>query len=232
MTFKKIAIIVAMEKELNLLLPMLSDRKCVEIDGYAFHTGVSNNTGIIAMKSGIGKVNAALATLALIENFQPDLVISTGVAGGTGAGAGILDIVVADRVAFHDVWCGPGTEWGQAAGFPKFFTSDSRVTTLPALTESDCVHHGLICSGDFFVSSPDEVKVIKERFPDVLAVEMESGAIAQVCYRKGVPYFCLRVVSDTPGADENISQYNDFWEQAPQHTFEMLRSIISELNAI
>ena len=229
MTFNKIAIIVAMDKELQLLLPLLADREEIEANGYTFHTGRSQGVDIVAMKSDIGKVNAALATQTLIENFAPELVISTGVAGGTGSGAGILDIVVADRLAFHDVWCGPGTEWGQAAGFPRYFTSDSRVTTLPCLSESDCVRHGLICSGDYFVSKPEEVESIKGNFPDVLAVEMESGAIAQVCYRNNVPFFCLRVVSDTPGADENILQYKDFWEQAPQHTFAMLTNIISEL---
>lgn len=225
----KIGIIVAMDKELNLLIPLLNECTTKDIDDYGFYCGTVGSTNIIAMKCGIGKVNAALGTMVMIENFRPELIINTGVAGGTGGNAGVLDIVVATRVAYHDVWCGPGTEWGDAAGCPRFFHTDSRVNSLACLQEGDTVKHGLICSGDVFVADPEVLDGIRSHYPDVDAVDMESAAIAQVCYIRNVPFACMRVISDTPGADDNIAQYENFWQEAPEHTFGLLRHIINEL---
>lgn len=225
----KIGIIVAMGKELDLLLPLLSDSSAVTINNFTFHKGKAGRHEIVALQSGIGKVNAAVATLTLIENFHPSLVMNTGVAGGTGNGASVLDVVIGSRIAYHDCWCGPGTEWGEAAGCPRYFESVPEIADLPFLAENPRVRKGLIASGDIFVSRPEDVSHIKSLFPDVMAVDMESAAIAQVCNIKGVPFFCLRVVSDTPGADDNIAQYENFWTDAPRETFEILREILKSI---
>ncbi|MDE6073300.1 MAG: 5'-methylthioadenosine/adenosylhomocysteine nucleosidase [Muribaculaceae bacterium] len=225
----KIGIIVAMGKELDLLLPLLSDTSAVTINNFTFHKGKAGRHEIVALQSGIGKVNAAVATLTLIENFHPALVMNTGVAGGTGNGASILDVVIGTRIAYHDCWCGPGTEWGEAAGCPRYFESVAEIADLPFLAENKRVKKGLIASGDIFVSRPEDVTRIKTLFPDVMAVDMESAAIAQVCNIKSVPFFCLRVVSDTPGADDNIAQYENFWSDAPRETFEILQEILKNI---
>ncbi len=229
----KIGIIVAMGKELALLLPLLENSADSEVAGRTFHTGMIGGHEIVASQCGVGKVNAALGTQCLIDNFAPDLVINTGVAGGTGYGAGILDVVVGDRVAYHDVWCGPETVAGQAMGCPPVFESDKRVTSLRCLNDDapDNVKHGMVCSGDVFVSRAEEVERILDLYPDAEAVDMESAAIAQVCYLNSVAFFCLRVLSDTPGADDNISQYEAFWEDAPRSTFTLLTHILDELPA-
>lgn len=220
----KIAIIAAMSKELNLLLPMIEDHTTVEINDTTFHTGHIGRHEVVAAQSGIGKVNAAVATLTLIENFHPNLVINSGVAGGTGA-AGIMDVVIPSRIAYHDVWCGPGTEWGQAAGSPLFFECP-----LPSdLVAELGARGGVLASGDIFVSKASEVEHILSLYPDAVAVDMESAAIAQVCHLKNVPFVCIRVISDTPGAADNISQYENFWDDAPRHTFEVLKHLIDRL---
>ncbi len=218
-----------MGKELKLLLPLIENLSTITINDIAFHTGNINNHKITAMQCGIGKVNAAIGALTMIENFHPDLVINTGVAGGAGSAAGILDVVVADQIAYHDVWCGPGTEWGDAAGCPRYFTSVPEISALPCLNNDPRIKHGLICSGDIFVSKAEEVERIKGLFPQVLAVDMESASIAQVCYLKNVMFFCARVISDTPGGDDNIAQYENFWEDAPKHTFETLKKVIENI---
>lgn len=224
-----IGIIVAMDKELKLLLHLLKDHTKVTTDGYTFHTGIIGDRNVVAMQCGIGKVNAALSTSALIENYHPALIINTGVAGGTGNAAGILDVVVGDRVAYHDVWCGPGTEWGQAAGCPLYFDAPSYITSLPSLNDAPNVRHGLICSGDIFVSSVETLNAIRNHFPDVMAVDMESAAVAQTCYLARVPFIAIRVVSDTPGAADNISQYEDFWSDAPRRTFSILENLLAQV---
>ncbi|MDE6352293.1 MAG: 5'-methylthioadenosine/adenosylhomocysteine nucleosidase [Muribaculaceae bacterium] len=225
----KIGIIVAMGKELDLLLPLLSNPSAVTINDFTFHKGNVSNHDVIALQSGIGKVNAAIATLTLIENFHPSLVINTGVAGGTGNNASILDVVIGERIAYHDCWCGPGTEWGEAAGCPRFFESVAEIGDLPFLAKNHKVKKGLIASGDIFVSRPEDITRIKALFPEVMAVDMESAAIAQVCHIKEVPYFCIRVISDTPGGEDNIAQYENFWSDAPRETFEILREILQTI---
>ena len=221
----KIAIIAAMSKELALLLPMIASRSTVTANGMTFHTGHIGRHEIIASECGIGKVNAAVGTLTLIDCFHPDMVINTGVAGGTGAGASILDVVIADRIAYHDVWCGPGTEPGQAAGCPPFFSCPLPENFFEGLE----VKRGLVASGDIFVSRPEEVSHIKSIWPDAMAVDMESAAIAQVCHIKNVPFVCIRVISDTPGSADNISQYENFWTDAPAHTFATLTALLDRL---
>lgn len=221
----KIAIIAAMSKELALLLPLIDSPSTINVNGTTFHRGTIGNHEIIAAECGIGKVNAAVGALTLIECFHPDMVINTGVAGGTGAGADILDVVIADAVAYHDVWCGPGTIPGQAAGCPARFECP-----LPdSLFEDMAVKRGLVASGDIFVSKPEEVSHILSVWPEAVAVDMESAAIAQVCYLKSVPFVCIRVISDTPGSADNISQYENFWTDAPAHTFETLNTLLKRL---
>ncbi|MBD5243432.1 MAG: 5'-methylthioadenosine/adenosylhomocysteine nucleosidase [Barnesiella sp.] len=229
----KIAIIVAMGKELNLLLPLLADKTEADtpLSRKTVYTGRIGSADVAAMQCGIGKVNSALVTSELIDMFHPDLVINTGVAGGTGE-TRVLDLVVGDEVAYHDVWCGPGTEWGEAAGCPRFFESAKEVCGLDCLAESNGVKHGLIASGDIFVSTPEEVTRIRGLYPEVKAVDMESASIAQTCYLRGVPFFVMRVVSDTPGGEDNIAQYNNFWDDAPRQTFGMLQNLLTELTTL
>ncbi len=224
----KIGIIVAMEKELALLLPQLSNHSTITINDLTFHSGIMYDHEIIAVQCGIGKVNAAIGTLTMIENFHINLVMNTGVAGGTGGNAKILDVVIAEKIAYHDVWCGPETEWGQASGCPRFFESDNAIMSLPCLNDTS-IKRGLVCSGDIFISRPEEVQHIRALYPEVLAVDMESAASAQVCFLKNVPFFCMRVISDTPGSADNISQYENFWRDAPQHTFDLLIRVISNI---
>ena len=224
-----IGIIVAMDKELNLLLPLLDDARQTQIDGTTYHIGDLGGHSVVAIKSGIGKVNSALSTHKLISHFAPDLVLNTGVAGGTGSEAGVLDVVVATEVAYHDVWCGPGTEPGQAAGCPRFFRPAPQVTSLKCLAPSDRIHHGLIASGDIFVADPADVARILNLYPEALAVDMESAAIAHACHLHDTSFACIRVVSDTPGQADNISQYDNFWDDAPRQTFEIVASILKQL---
>ena len=199
----KIGIIVAMRKELDLLLPLLKN-------------------------SGIGKVNAAMGSLMLVNNFDPNFVINSGVAGGADLSVKVMDVVAGARVAYHDVWCGPESELGRVQGLPLYFEGASRLLEL--LPERADIHKGLICSGDQFIDTVDAVNRIKGNFPDALAVDMESGAIAQVCHLCKVPFLALRVISDSPGAShDNTRQYLDFWADAPQETFKLVKDIITQL---
>ncbi|MBQ9555097.1 MAG: 5'-methylthioadenosine/adenosylhomocysteine nucleosidase, partial [Muribaculaceae bacterium] len=223
-----IGIIVAMRKELDLLLPLLQDSEESRMSGFDFYRGKVGRHDVIAMQCGIGKVNAAMGTLTLVNAFLPDFVINSGVAGGADMSVNVMDVVAGARVAYHDVWCGPESELGQVQGLPLYFQGAKRMIEL--VPEREGIHKGLICSGDQFIDKMEDVKRIKGNFPDALAVDMESGAIAQVCYLSKVPFLALRVISDSPGAShDNTRQYLDFWNDAPQETFALVKDIITKL---
>lgn len=224
----KIGIIVAMRKELDLLLPLLKDSEDSRMSGFEFHRGKVGRHDVMVMQCGIGKVNAAMGALMLVNNFAPNYVINSGVAGGADASIKVMDVVAGERVAYHDVWCGPESDLGQVQGLPLYFKGAQHLLDL--IPEREDIHKGLICSGDQFIDKMENVKRIKGNFPDALAVDMESGAIAQVCHMCQVPFLALRVISDSPGAShDNTRQYLDFWTDAPQETFILLKDIISRL---
>ena len=206
----KILILAAMDKELQLIKNILENSEEININGISLEHGQIKTQEIYAGKCGIGKVNAA------------------GVAGGAGIPIG--SVLVADRVAYDDVWCGPGTNYGEADGFPLFFIPSHDIIDLAKKVAKDnSVKFGLICSGDKFISTHEEIQFIRSHFPDVLAVDMESAAIAQVCYLSSTPFNIVRVVSDTPGEGENITQYKNFWNEAPQKTFGLVKELIENL---
>jgi adenosylhomocysteine nucleosidase len=226
----KIGLIVAMQKELRLLLPLMENLEEIHEDIYTIYKGNISGHDVALMQCGIGKVNAALTADFLIRFYSPDVMINSGVAGGADPSMHVLDLFVAKGVAYHDVWCGPGTEHGAAAGFPTILPIDEKlVATAEKVIDNANLKTGLICSGDIFVSKAEEVKSIKSHFPEALAIDMESGALAQVCALRKVPFGVIRVISDTPGEAENISQYENFWTDAPQETFEALKSLLTAL---
>lgn len=224
----KIGIIVAMGKELALLKPLLTQRATESVKGIDFITGDIAGHTVVALQCGIGKVNAAIGTLLMIYHFSPDIIINTGVAGAADKSVNVMDIVVGEKVAYHDVWCGPECEIGVVQGLPNYFEGSKEI--ISKLPKSAIIKFGLIVSGDQFIESIDKVNKIKETYPDALAVEMESGGIAHVCELMHVPFLSIRVISDSPGASHNsICQYNDFWEDAPKHTFEIVESLLKNL---
>ncbi|MBD5218541.1 MAG: 5'-methylthioadenosine/adenosylhomocysteine nucleosidase [Bacteroidales bacterium] len=226
----RIGIIVAMGKEMNLLEPLIENKRMERVRGNRYIFGKIEGHDVCCCQCGIGKVNSAITTLGLIEEFDPEIVINTGVAGGADRSMHVLDLFVATEVAYHDVWCGPGTEFGAASGYEVMLKTDERIPEICRDAKTGIeVRYGLICSGDKFISEAKEVEEIKRHFPEALAVDMESASIGQVCVMKGVPFNIIRVISDTPGAEENISQYENFWNDAPRETFDSLREILKRL---
>ncbi len=224
----KIGIIAAMDKELSLLLPLLSDTSEIIIGSTTFHTGHIGCHDVAVCGCGIGKVNAALGTAALTDTFHPALVINTGVAGGTGAGnppVRVMDILMPEKVSYHDVWCGPGTIRGQAAGCPATFDCP-----LPdSIRRAIGAQGGMLASGDIFVDGNEALERVLAVQPEAVAVDMESAAIAQVCHTRAVPFACLRVISDTPDKDGNSAAYENFWATAPERTFHAVELLLGLL---
>ena len=226
---KKIAIIVAMQSEFELVSHILENAVEPPMpDGVQCRLGMLSGKQIILLKSGIGKVNAAMQVTSLIAEAHPDYIINSGVAGGIGAGLHQGDIVVGTEVCYHDVWCGEG-EWGQVQGLPLKFRANLELVNAAKSIDAKLVF-GLICTGDQFISDLATLQGIKKNCPDGQAVDMESAAIAQVCHIKNVPFMSLRIVSDTPGMEpDNTTQYLDFFAEAPKMTFAVLQQLIEKI---
>lgn len=218
-----------MGSELKMLLPLIENIETQEINGYTIRQGRMGGNTVAVMQTGIGKVNAAVGALTLIDSFRPDLVVNTGIAGGTGGAADIFDVVIADRIGYHDVYCGPGNARGQVQGLPETFSCarGAEMVNMQAVSALPHVKRGLIASGDLFVSTPAELADVLKVQPEAIAVDMESGAIAQVCHLKDTPFLAIRVVSDTPGVENHHEQYSSFFTLAPQSTFSVVRALLS-----
>ena len=185
-------------------------------------------------KCGIGKVNAALGAQRMINEFQPDVIISSGCAGGNGDDINIQDVVVSAELTYHDVYCGKAiddtTVYGQVQGLPARYQADSWL--LEKARSLDCgvkIHPGLIVTGDWFVDSRDKMREIVGHFPEAKAVDMESCAIAQTCYINKVKFISFRVISDIPLRDTDASQYHNFWDTIAQNSFEVTKTFVESL---
>ncbi len=225
-----IGIIVAMSSEFEFVSEILQNRKEDTINGFCFVSGNLEDKKVVLLKSGIGKVCSALGTVEMIKTFSPDYIINSGIAGGIDIKTQVMDIVAGQEIVYHDVWCGEGNEYGQVQEFPARYQSDERL--LNCIKQINCdlnIYCGLICSGDKFITDKSELSSIKERFPEGMAVDMESASIAQTCYVYGVPYLSLRIISDTPGVENHWQQYENFWAKAPQNSLKVLQKLIHNL---
>lgn len=226
-----IGIIVAMSAEFRLVENLLKEKQEKINRGFRFVTGRIGDKEVVVMQAGIGKVCAAVGTVEMILNYAPACILNTGVAGGIDGVLRMMDIVVGKEVVYHDVWCGEGNEVGQVQGMPARFRGDEALFRAAMAARSDvALCGGMICSGDQFITDRPALEKIKKNFPEGMAVDMESGAIAQVCHIYGIPFLSCRIISDTPGHVENHAlQYKDFWSTAPEKSFEVLKQVIQKI---
>ena len=213
----KIGIIVAMDKELWQLQQLFNDD----------HVKVE--------KCGIGKVNAALGAQRMINEYHPDVIISSGCAGGNGDDIKIQDVIVGTEITYHDVYCGTAidntTVYGQVQGLPVRYPADPYLLqkSLELKDSSLQIHPGLIVTGDWFVDTKEKMRSIIDLFPEAKAVDMESCAIAQTCYINKIPFISFRIISDIPLRDTDASQYHDFWNQIADNSFQITKTFIESL---
>lgn len=228
-----IAIIGAMDEEIALLLTKIEVQSDEMIANSRFIQGKLEGKEVVLLKSGIGKVNAAMATTILHERYQPTAVINTGSAGGLDTSLSIGDIVISDRVVHHDVDVTAfDYQYGQIPSMPLYFESDQNLInivekTIQSINQVNC-KQGLIATGDSFIQKPEAVQKIREQFPDVIAAEMEAVAIAQVCHQYQTPFVVIRALSDIAGK-ESAQSFDQFIDQAARHAAELIIKVVKQL---
>ncbi|MBQ6096910.1 MAG: 5'-methylthioadenosine/adenosylhomocysteine nucleosidase [Bacteroidales bacterium] len=220
----KIGVIIAMDIEYRQMR-----------DALGGDTGRLGNNEIVLWQCGIGKVNAAVGTMRLVAQHHPDAIISTGLAGGIDVKMQVMDVLAASQSVYHDVDCGVGLgcQLGQVQGLPERFDADKRLLAHAedvTLEGDERLMTGLICTGDQFITDRQRLDVIKGNFPDGLACDMESAAIAQTCHLLGVPFLSLRVISDTPGrTDNHQQQWEDFLASMCDRSFHFVKRYLETL---
>lgn len=229
----KIAVIGAMEQEVEALRLAIEDAQTDIIAKSEYTVGKYAGHDVILLKSGIGKVNAAMSTSILLEKFNPDIVINTGSAGGFDASLEVGAIVISDEVRHHDVDVTAfGYEMGQVPDLPAAFKSDEKLRKLAEETVNELGEHqyatGLIATGDSFMSDSERVELVRGYFPQMKAAEMEAAAVAQVCYQFDVPFIIIRSLSDIAGKESSMS-FEEFLPTAAKHSTEIVLRLIAKL---
>lgn len=216
-----------MDKEFAQLMTLLDDSCKEHYHNTDFVSGRIGDNAVIMQQCGIGKVNSAIGAVEMINRYAPDLIISTGVAGGADAKMSPLDVVVSTECTYHDAYCGSECEYGQIMGMPARYKSPQALVDK-ALSCGN-VTAGLIVSGEWFVDSREKMMSILDHFPTAKAVDMESCSIAQTCHKYKTPFVSFRIISDVPLNDTDASQYFDFWNRMAEGSFNVTKDFLSKL---
>lgn len=217
---KKIAVIGAMPSELADIRLMLGETEIKRISGFDFYINEYKGNKIINACCGIAKVNAALCTQVMIDNFSPDYVINAGVAGGMNTAVKVCDIVISTEVLPHDL------DPHFLADYPPYcavFKADDKIMdTAEKVCGEFSVNsfRGRIVSGEQFISDSAVKAAIQEKFAPY-AVDMESAAVGHCCFLNEMPFTSIRCISDNAD-DEGAMSFDEFEKIAAKRVAEIV----------
>ena len=227
----KYGIIAAMEEEKKEIENIMTDKEWIKIYELNFINGKINNTEVVLVEAGVGKVNAARTTQILLDNFKVDAIINVGSAGSSNDELEIGDIVIGSRIVQHDFDI---TAFGHPKGYisnvGQFVESDKMLIqkmeeTISKLQDIDFkIKIGTIASGDIFCTELKMKEKIRTKF-DADAIEMEGAAIAQVCKLDNIPFLVIRSISDKPNGDNHIT-FDQFLEKASKRCAIIIKNFL------
>lgn len=229
-----LGILGAMEDEVRLLRAALTQRREETIFGVRCHFGYLDGHPVVLARSGVGKVNAALATVALVRAGS-DALIFTGVAGAVAPELGVGDIVIGVDAVQHDIdVTALGNRPGELMGEPFSFhcsrsLSELALRAATRVAGDSTVVAGRIASGDQFIADPSKVTWIRDNF-DAHCAEMEGAAFAQTAFQLGRPAAIVRTISDTADGSAHVD-FPAFLEFAAPRGLELMRAFVAEWTA-
>jgi len=229
-----LGIIGAMDEEVSILKESMNIEEIVKKASMEFYRGKLADKEVVIVRSGIGKVNAAVCTQILISEFGVNCIINTGVAGSLRNEINIGDIVLSKDALQHDM---DATGFGYEPGvIPRMDTSifmaDEKLLNLTKQVNEEVntdigTHIGRVVSGDQFISDKEKKQFLVNQF-DGFCTEMEGAAIAQTAYLNNVPYLVIRAISDK--ADNSAEMdYSEFEKKAIEHTVKLLTELANRL---
>lgn len=230
----KIGIIGAMEVEVTTLKQRMEVSRVVTKASMEFNEGVLNGKDVVVVRSGIGKVNAAVCAQILVDVFNVDVIINSGIAGGINDNVDIGDIVISSDVLHHDM---DATGFGYDLGvIPQMkcsnFVADKELVELALAVSKEVdetvhTHVGRIVTGDQFISGVEKKTWLKENF-DGYCAEMEGVAIAQVAYLNDIRFLIVRAISDKADATA-CEDYPQFEKKAAEYAVALVTGMIEKL---
>lgn len=226
---KSFAIIGAMDIEIEEYLRHLENPKRTDRSGFSFYEGILSGKRVIVVKSGVGKVFAAMITQHLIDCYNPGYLIFTGVAGALNPKYNIGDVVVARQCLQHDM---DVTAMGFARGAIPFteyrvFKADEKLKNLALSAVIDhTIHLGNILTGDQFVNTSNlsEYNYLTEELEGD-AVEMEGAAAGQVCTVNNIPFLIVRTISDKAN-EEAAADFENLLPEIANNSFRIVSHIL------
>lgn len=228
-----VGLIGAMDEEVAVIKTWMTEIQHSEIAGCEFYQGKLDGVPVVLLKSGIGKVNAAVSTTLLMTQFKPSAVINIGSAGGFDPELEVGDVIISDAVVHHDVDVTAfGYELGQLPSMPATFEADAglmaQAEQAVARVGKVKAKVGLIGTGDTFMCEAQRVAQTRAHFPALKAVEMEAAAVAQVCYKFAVPFVVVRSLSDVADK-ESPASFEEYLAVAANNSSLMIREMLREL---
>ena len=230
---KTIAIIGAMDEEIAMYIGSIVELKEKKWKIFTFYTGKFQGHNIILVKSGVGKVFAAMICQALIDTFNPNLILFTGVGGALNRNLEIGDVVISKDSVHHDFNAEPlGFKRGQISYTNyRFFTAEKKLVNIALKTkiEGHKVIKGRILTGDQFFTQSDKNNhpyLIEELKGD--CIEMEGAAVAQVSHINNIPHLIIRTVSDNADGTA-VQDYNKFKAVVASNSFKVIKHILQNI---
>ncbi len=222
----KIAILSAMNEEIMPTINAYNANKIDQINKQDVYEYNGQNNQYIFLNSGIGKINAAITTTILINNYNPDLIISIGTAGGIGHNMQVSDFVVADKMAFWDVDVTAfNYELGQLPDCKKYFeVKDYQKLEMLIRRLGVNTHVGTIVTGDSFVCDDTKRQFIETNFDNVHAIEMESTSILMTAQKLDTKCVVLRTISDMANESSSVS-----FDEYLKNVSEKFKLLVAEL---
>lgn len=227
----KLAVMGAMEEEIEPLLEHFTDVKVTEFAKNKYYEVTYNGLEIVIAYSKIGKVFASLTASTLIEKFGCDTLLFSGVAGGINPELKIGDLIIANKLCQHDLDI---TAFGHPHGFVPggavFVETSKELNSIAKEVASENglkVIEGVIATGDQFVHSVERKEFIESTFK-ADALEMEGASVAVVCDALNVHCFILRAISDTADMDAGFD-FDEFLKSSAKNSAEYLIKIINKL---
>ncbi len=230
-----VGIIGAMEEEVNILKDTLKLYKQHKRAKMEFYVGKSFGKEIVLVRSGIGKVNAAVCAQVLISEFHVDTIINIGVAGAIYEELEVGDIVISEDVVEHD-FDATSFEGYKLGEIPRMkdsiFPGDKELVEIaycagenPEITHK--TFKGRILSGDIFVACPEKKDFLWKEFRGY-CTEMEGAAIGHTCYLNNIPFVIIRAMSDKADGTANIS-FNEFLNEAVKNSTNIVLNILKQI---
>lgn len=221
-----IGIIGAMKVEVENLCSLIGGLKVENHRGRDFYVGTIFGVEVVVVESGVGKVNAAVTSTILMEKYDVNLIINTGIAGGV-TGVDVFDLVIGKTLVYHDFDLSPiGYQKGVIPGIGREFTTDEHIRSVcEVIAKRNGVKYviGNIASGDVFATNAN---ILDGLGLDIQAVEMEGAAIAHTCKIYNKPFISLRIISDILGSKEQTDNYNLVEKKAAEYAIIFVCEII------